>query len=73
MLEHDYRQMALVSRKATASSGLTSFIWSASNAKEGEDIKESSERVLLLLRGENAIDAETLYVRCLPALCFPSQ
>ena len=62
MLEHDYRQLALASRKATASSGLASFIWSASSAKEGENIKESAERMLLLLRGESAIDAETLCV-----------
>ena len=50
MLEHDYRQLALLSRKASASSGLTSFIWSSNNAKEGEEIKDSAERVLLLLR-----------------------
>ena len=62
MLEHDYRHLALASRKATASSGLASFIWSASSAKEGEDIKESAERMLLLLRGDSAIDAETLCV-----------
>ncbi len=69
MLEHDYRQLALVSRKATASSGLASFIWSASSAKEGEDIKESAERVLLLLRGDSAIDAEALCV-CLMGRCL---
>ena len=59
MLEHDYRQLALLSRKASASSGLTSFIWSSNNAKEGEEIKDSAERVLLLLRNSTSTTATT--------------
>ena len=62
MLEHDYRQLALISRKSAASSGLTSLLWSSSNA-ESEDIKDAAERVLLLLRSASAIDridSETL-------------
>ena len=51
-LENDYRQLALSSRK---SDGLVSQIFSSHSSSQN-DVKESSERVLLVLRGLKSQD-----------------
>lgn len=50
-LEHDYRQLALSSRK---SDGIVSQFFSGGSSTSQHDIKEASERALLSLRGTHA-------------------
>lgn len=50
-LEHDYRQLALSSRK---SDGIVSQFFSGSSSASQNDIKEASERAMLVLRGLQA-------------------
>ena len=51
-LEHDYRQLALSSRK---SDGIVSQFFSVGTSTSQVEIKESSERALLVLRGLKSV------------------